>query len=104
VNEENDQVTSGIRSSQSGIHILAGTVSFFNEAKARTIPEDFNDFSLLNGVFPQKFLNNVSEPDEAGDIQDPLSFSIHSAIQESLRVGPRPAARCMSATTKRIIR
>lgn len=76
MNEENYQVTSGIRSPQSGIYILAGTVSFFNEAKARAILKDFNDFFLTNGVFPQKLLNNISEPDEAGDFQDPLSCNI----------------------------
>jgi hypothetical protein len=76
MNEKDCQVTPGIRSPQSGIHIFAGAMSFFNEAEARTIPEDLNDLFLSNGMFPQEFLNNISEPDEARDFQDPLSSSI----------------------------
>src|SRR5881628_333206 len=39
-NEEDYQITPGVRSPQSSIHIFAGAVSFFNEAEARAITKD----------------------------------------------------------------
>ena len=92
MNEEDYQITPHIRLPQGRIHIFAGAMSFFNKAEARTITKDFNNFPLNDGMLPQEFLNDISEPDEAGDFQAPLSCKIFLSEPVHYRLPFRAAA------------
>ena len=79
---------------EGGVNIFAHTMAFFNKPEARGGIEDFADFGLINGVLLQKFLHNVFEPNEAGDLQRCASFKGASlAVALYHPPQPRQAAR-----------
>ena len=81
------QVTPSFGPPQSRVQIFSFDITFFEKAVTRRMTKDF--FNLISGdmVLPQKFINDVSKPDDAIDLH------------------PQSSMRCCcgsSQTTKRV--
>src|SRR5882724_8569529 len=78
-NEERDQVSSCIGLAESGVDVLTLSVATFYEAKLWSAEEEALYFVDLDPMLPSQFLNNLVEPDEAGNPQPRDSPSVVSS-------------------------
>ena len=66
-NEQNCQLTTGLRSSQSQVYILSRSVAFFNKAELGLVSEHLLDLIGGDMMFAGKLILDLIEPNEAFD-------------------------------------
>lgn len=67
VDEEDDQIASGIRLTRRCVNILSLAVAFLREPESRPVEEDFFSLVLIGMVFRPELLDNIRQPYEAID-------------------------------------
>jgi hypothetical protein len=85
VDEEDDQVPAAVRLSERGINVLARAMTLLDEAEVGSSSKDLRYLTLLDAMLAPQLLDDVFEPDEAGNVQALVLFSsrTHSTPPEA---------------------
>ena len=70
VKKKDNEISSGIRLSSSGIHVFTRSVPCFNKAKLWTVEEDFFNLILRDAMFDDQLFHYVREPEEVVNIHN----------------------------------
>jgi hypothetical protein len=66
--KENVQITASHSPPLSKVDVFSSAVSFFDEAELGLPTKNLPDFLLLDMMFPVQLVNDLSEPDQPGNL------------------------------------
>jgi hypothetical protein len=69
VDEEDDQVPAAVRLSERGIDVLARAMPLLDQAEVGSASKDLRYLTPLDSMLAPQLLDDIFEPDEAGDVQ-----------------------------------